>query len=197
MVIAFPIHAEAAIACGELEEAEDLIDWVEESAVRLDRAWAIACAARCRGLLAAARGEEAAAAAAFERALAAHARARSCRFDVARTLLAQGETLRRFKKKRAARGAIEAAIAIFDELDARLWGAKARRELARIGGRKRADGLTETESRVAELVAAGRSNREIANELFVTVRTVETHLTHVYAKLDVRSRTELVRRLSG
>jgi DNA-binding CsgD family transcriptional regulator len=57
--------------------------------------------------------------------------------------------------------------------------------------------LTETERRVAELVAAGHSNKEIASELFVTVRTVETHLTHVYAKLGVHSRTELVSRLSA
>jgi DNA-binding CsgD family transcriptional regulator len=193
----FPIHAEAAIACGELEEAEELLDWIEERAVRLDRAWALACGARCRGLLAAARGDEDGAAAAFERALTEHGRVQYRRFDLARTLLAQGETLRRFKKKRAAREAIEAAIAIFDELGAKLWSAKANRELARVSGRTRSNGLTETERRVTELVAAGRANKEIANELFMTVRTVETHLTHVYAKLGVHSRTELVNRLSA
>jgi DNA-binding CsgD family transcriptional regulator len=195
--IGFPIHAEAAIACGELEEAEELLDWIEERAVRLDRAWALACLARCRGLLAAAHGDEAASVAAFERALTEHDRVQGRRFELARTLLAQGEALRRFKKKRAAREAIEGAIAIFDELGAKLWSAKARRELARVSGRKRANGLTETERRVAELVAAGHSNKEIASELFVTVRTVETHLTHVYAKLGVHSRTELVSRLSA
>jgi DNA-binding CsgD family transcriptional regulator len=122
---------------------------IEERAVRLDRESALACIARCRGLLRAARGDEAGAVAAFERALGA-----------------------------------------------KLWGAKARRELARIGGRTRTDGLTETERRVAELVAVGRANKEIASELFVTVRTVESHLTKVYAKLGVHSRTELVSRLS-
>jgi DNA-binding CsgD family transcriptional regulator len=193
--ISFPVHAEAAIACGELEEAEELLDWIEERAVRLDREWALACVARCRGLLAASRGDEVGAVAAFDRALAEHARVQYRRFELARTLLAQGETLRRFKKKRAAREAIEGAIAIFDELGAKLWSAKARREVARISGRTRAGGLTEMERRVAELVAAGRSNKEIASELFVTVRTVETHLTKVYAKLAVHSRTELVSRL--
>ena len=197
LFLSFPIHAEAAIACGEVEEAEELLDWIEERAVRLDREWALACAARCRGLLAAARGDEAGAVAAFERALAEHSRVQYRRFDLARTLLAQGETLRRFKKKRAAREAIEGAIEVFDELGAKLWSAKARRELARVSGRRGANGLTETERRVAELVAAGRSNKEIASELFVTVRTVESHLTKVYAKLAVHSRTELVSRLSA
>jgi len=191
----FPIYAEAAIACGELDEAEELLDWIEERAVRVDRAWALACAARCHGLLTAAHGDEAAALAAFERALREHARVQYRRFDLARTLLAQGETLRRFRKKRASREAMESAIAIFDELGAKLWSTKARRELARVSGRARTDGLTETEHRVAELVASGRSNKEIAGELFVTVRTVETHLTKIYAKLGVRSRTELVSRL--
>ena len=191
----FPIYAEAAIACGELGEAEELLDWIEERAVRVDRAWALACAARCRGLLASAHGDETGAVAAFERALREHARVQYRRFDLARTLLAQGETLRRFKKKRAARDAIESAIAIFDELGAKLWSAKAKRELARVSGRARSGGLTETERRVAELVASGRSNKEIAGELFVTVRTVETHLTKIYAKLGVHSRTELVSRL--
>lgn len=196
LFVGFPIHTEAAIACGELEEAEELLDWIEERAGRLDREWALACAARCRGLLRAARGDEAGALSAFERALREHGRVQGRRFELARTLLAQGETLRRFKKKRAAREAIETAIAIFDELGAKLWAAKARRELARVSGRKRTDGLTETEGRVAQLVASGRSNKEIATELFVTVRTVETHLTNVYAKLGVHSRTELVSRLS-
>jgi DNA-binding NarL/FixJ family response regulator len=146
--------------------------------------------------LAAARGDEAGAVVAFGRALAEHDRVQGRRFDLARTQLARGEALRRFKKKRAAREAIEAAAAIFDELGAKLWSAKARRELARIGGRTGAPGLTETERRVAALVAAGRSNKEAAGELFVTVRTIETHLTKIYAKLDVRSRTELARRLT-
>ena len=133
----------------------------------------------------------------LERALAEHERVQYRRFDLARTLLAQGETLRRFKRKRAARESIEAAIAIFDELGAALWSAKARRELARISGRRTAEGLTETERRVAELVAAGHSNKQVANELHVTVRTVESNLTKVYAKLGVHSRTELARRLSA
>jgi DNA-binding CsgD family transcriptional regulator len=111
-------------------------------------------------------------------------------------LLAQGETLRRFKKRRAAREAIEAARDLFDELGARLWSAKAGRELARVAGRRRTKGLTETECRVAALVASGRTNKEVASELFLTVHTVEGNLTRIYKKLGVRSRSELARRLS-
>jgi len=191
----FSYEVEAAIALGRLDEAEALLDWIEPRAERLDREWALAYIARCRGLLAAARGDEAAAAAAFERALAEHGRVQYRRFELARTLLAQGETLRRFKKRRAARETIEAARQLFDELGARLWSAKAERELARIAGRRRTGGLTETERRVAALVASGKSNKEVASELFVTVHTVESNLTRIYEKLGVRSRTELARRL--
>jgi DNA-binding CsgD family transcriptional regulator len=195
MLFSFPYEIEAAIALGDFDEADELLDWIEERAVRLDREWAIACIARCRGLLAAARGDEAAATAAFERALQEHERVQYRRFELGRTLLAQGETLRRFKKRRAAREAIESARDLFDELGARLWSAKAGRELARVAGRRRTGGLTETERRVAALVASGKSNKEVASELFVTVHTVESNLTRIYEKLGVRSRTELARRL--
>jgi DNA-binding CsgD family transcriptional regulator len=193
----FPYEIEAAIALGETAEAEELLDSIEPRTEQLDREWALACIARGRGLLAAARGDERAAAAAFERALQEHERVQYRRFELARTLLAQGETLRRFKKRRAAREAIESARDLFDELGARLWSAKAERELARIAGRHRTGGLTETERRVAALVANGRSNKEVASELFVTVHTVESNLTRIYDKLGVRSRTELARRLAG
>lgn len=80
-------------------------------------------------------------------------------------------------------------------MDATIWAAKARGELGRIGGRKREEGLTAAERRVADLVAQGRTNREIAAALFLAERTVASHLTHIYAKLGVHSRTELAHRL--
>jgi DNA-binding CsgD family transcriptional regulator len=197
MLFSFPIEIEAAIAVGEWEEAEELLDWVEERAVRLDREWALACTARCRGLLAAARGDEVGAVASFERALAEHERVQYRRFELARTLLAQGETLRRYKKRRAAREAIGSARDLFDELGAQLWAAKARRELARIGGRAASgSGLTEGERRIAELVAIGKSNKEAAAALFLSVHTVEGALKRIYRKLGVHSRTELAHRLN-
>ena len=196
MLFSFPYEIEAAIAIGELDTAKGLLDWIEPHAVRLDREWALACIARCRGLLAAAHGDEAAAASSFARALAEHERVQYRRFELARTLLAQGETLRRFRKRRLGREAIESARDLFDGLGAGLWSAKASRELARIAGRRRTEGLTETERRVAALVATGKSNKEVASELFVTVHTVESNLTRIYEKLGVRSRTELARHLS-
>ena len=92
---------------------------------------------------------------------------------------------------------LEAALAVFEELGAALWADRARAEIARLGGRrsKDSDELTETERRIAKLAADGRSNREIAGELFVSERTVEANLTRAYRKLRVRSRTELARRL--
>ena len=112
-------------------------------------------------------------------------------FERARTLIVVGTLHRRAKHKAAARAALEEAVEILDQMGARLWAERARAELGRIGGRAAADGLTPTEQRVADLVAEGRSNKEVAGALFVSVRTVEANLTRVYAKLGIRSRGEL------
>jgi DNA-binding NarL/FixJ family response regulator len=103
---------------------------------------------------------------------------------------------RRLKQRAAARATLEQALELFDDLGAALWAEKAAAELARIPGRGRAsDELTETERRVAELVAEGLSNKEVAARLFVSVRAVEANLSKVYAKLGIRSRTQLTSRL--
>lgn len=185
---------EALVAIGRLDDAETLLGIYAEQARRLDRPSALAASYRCRGLLLASCGRTTEAIQAFERALEEHERV-STPFERARTLLALGSTLRRAKKKRAARESIRASLAIFEELGARLWAEKARSELARIGGRAPASGeLTPTEERVATLVAEGRATKEVAAELFMSVKTVEGHLSHIYAKLGVRSRAELARR---
>jgi DNA-binding CsgD family transcriptional regulator len=191
-----PDQIEALIALGRLEEAEAVIDTLERQAAAVDRASALAGAGRCRGLLAAARGDLDAALAALENALLENGRV-SMPFEEARTLLALGATRRRARMKRPARDALGRALAIFEELGARLWAEKARAELARIGGRPPASGkLTETERRIAALAAEGRSNKEIATSLYVTPKTVGTQLSRIYRKVGVRSRTELARRLS-
>ena len=105
-------------------------------------------------------------------------------------------TRRRARQKRPAREAIEQARAGFEELGAEGWAERARGELGAIGGRTRSEGLTPAERRVADLVANGRTNAEVAATLFLAERTVASHLTHVYAKLGVRSRTELARKLA-
>ena len=150
-------------------------------------------AARCRGLLSAAEGSLADATAAFEASLTAAA---AFPLERGRTLLCLGVVRRQSQQKRAAREALEQALAIFEELGALLWAETAHAELRRISGRARAsEELTETERRVAELAARGRTNREIAAELFMGMSTVEAHLSHVYRKLGVR-RAELAGRIS-
>jgi DNA-binding CsgD family transcriptional regulator len=120
------------------------------------------------------------------------------RFDHARTLLGLGRAQRRLRKWGGARESLERAAAEFDGMGSPGWAEQARAELARVGGRPpRTTGeLTPAERRVAELAAEGLANKEIARSLFVTVRTVEVHLKHVYAKLGIHSRTQLARRLS-
>jgi DNA-binding CsgD family transcriptional regulator len=113
-------------------------------------------------------------------------------FELGRTLLAQGQLRRRAKQKRAARESLQEALQIFGRLGASLWAERAAAELARIGLRPPAPlGLTPTEMRVAELAAAGHTNREIAQVLFPSVHTVEDNLRRIYGKLGLRSRTEL------
>jgi DNA-binding CsgD family transcriptional regulator/exonuclease VII small subunit len=193
----FPDQVEALVSLGQIDEAEPLVDRLEREGNALDRPWAVAVAARCRGLIAAARRDLAGAEVALERAIEQH-REVPQPFDLARTLLALGEVQRRAKRRRAARETLKQALAIFDELVASLWSERARNEIARIGGRAPAgDELTPSERRIAELVADGKTNKEVAAILVVTDRTVESVLTQVYRKLDVRSRTELARKLAA
>jgi len=186
-----PDAIEALIALGRPDDATALLESLERSTAALGGAWASATAARCRGLLLAARGDTERAARTLEAALE-HRERLAQPFEHGRTLLALGATQRRRKQKRAARAALEEARGVFDALPAPLWASKARAELARLGGRPATRWeLTETEQRVAELVAAGRTNREVADALFISVKTVEWNLSKIYRKLGVRSRTEL------
>jgi len=191
-----PDEIEALISLGRLEEADTLLSRLEQRARRLKRTSALAASRRCRGLLTAARGDFASAVSVLEGSLAEHERV-PMPFGRARTLLALGEVLRRAKQKRAARESLQASVASFEELGAELWATKARSELARIGGRAPAsEELTPTERRVAELVAEGLPTKAVAAELFVSVKTVEGHLSRIYAKLGVRSRAELAAKFS-
>lgn len=184
---------EALAQLGELDAASGLVDELEQRGMRLNRPPLVGMANRYRGLIRAARGDLDGAAEPIEQALAIFGN--GLPFERARTLLVLGEVRRRGKQKRASREALGEALALFERVGAPLWVAKANAELARIGGRTTIGGLTATERRVAGLVAEGRSNKEVAAELFVSVRAVESNLSKVYAKLGVRSRTELARRL--
>jgi DNA-binding CsgD family transcriptional regulator len=185
-------HVEVLIELGRFDDATGVLEWLEERGRALDRPWALAVAARYRGLLAAARGDFAAALDSLDDALKHHERL-PMPFELGRTLLVQGTIRRRARRKRPAREALEQAVEIFEELGAPLWTARARGELERVGGVATGPtGLTPTERRVAELVAGGKTNREVADALFISVKTVEANLSRVFHKLGVSSRREVM-----
>jgi DNA-binding CsgD family transcriptional regulator len=193
-----PVWADAIetlIAVGELEHARLYLGRYERHSERLASPSALAGASRCRGLVVAAEGDLDAGLQTLERSLANPEGIPP--LERGRTLLSLGTLRRQAMQKKAAREALDQALAIFEELGARLWADKARAELARISGR-RAEGeeLTETETRVATLAAQGASNKQIASALFMGVSTVESHLSHVYRKLGIRSRAGLGARLA-
>jgi DNA-binding CsgD family transcriptional regulator len=186
-------HVELHLESGRLDDATELLDRWAADASRTGREVVLAHVTRSRGLVAAARGDVVRAIELLERAVVEHD-AVGDPFGGARAQLALGAVRRRARQKAAARRATATALEAFEALGASCWVERARAELGRIGGRRRVQGLTTAESRVAALVAQGRTNREIAAALFLGERTVATHLTHVYAKLGVRSRTELASR---
>jgi DNA-binding CsgD family transcriptional regulator len=121
----------------------------------------------------------------------------------ARSLVAFGEALRRAGERRAAREPLAEALELATRCGAQPLAVRAREELVTAGARPRrewrtgVEALTPTELRVVRLAAAGRSNREIAHELYVTLKTVEGHLSRAYAKLGIEGRSGLSRALGG
>ncbi len=187
-----PDLVEALLAAGEAEQAAAVGGELGRISSGLDRPWVRALAARCQAVLAEARGEETLAGEAFERALHEHA-LQDRPLDRARTLLAYGMLHRRQRHKLSARKLLESALELFEGAEASQWAERSRVELGRIGGRRAAPAgvLSATESEIARLVAAGRTNREVAAALHLSARTVEWNLSKLYRKLGVRSRTEL------
>ncbi len=185
-----PDQIEALLALGESDEPRRLLAVHEARALAVNDRWALATSDRCRGLLLANEGALADAAAALEQALQRH-QGIEMPFDLARTLLVKGTIERRAKRRREARSSLHSALELFDRLGTPAWAEKTRAELQRIGGRPGPSGLTPAEERIALLVAQGKTNREVAQELFVVEKTVETTLSRVYRKLGVRSRSEL------
>jgi DNA-binding CsgD family transcriptional regulator len=189
-------YEEVLLELGRIDEAVRVVDVWEADAGRLGREWVLAQVVRCRGLIAAAQGDVGRATILLEKAVAQHEEIGDP-FGRARALLALGTVRRRARMKRAARDATTAALSGFEQLGATTWVGRALAELGSIGGRMHQEGLTAAERRVAALVAEGRTNREVAAALFLAERTVASHLTHIYAKLGVRSRTELARELNA
>jgi DNA-binding CsgD family transcriptional regulator len=182
---------ETLIALGELDTARAYLEQLESKAQRLASPLALEVVARGAGLLAAAGGDLGGGLAVLESVVAANPDP-AWPFERARTLLSLGVVRRQAQRKRDARGALEDALAICEALGSKLWAAKVSSELRRVSGRQRASNeLTETEMQVAVLAGQGRSNKEIAAELFMGLSTVEMHLSRVYRKLGLRSRTGL------
>jgi DNA-binding CsgD family transcriptional regulator len=194
VMTAAPDLIDAALRAGDPERAAEALErfaaWAPISRARSVHGML----ARCRATLA--EGDEAAPL--FEEALELHAR-ETPPYERARTQLAYGERLRRDRHKRGARAQLRAALETFEGLGADLWAERARGELNATGesARKRdastIDDLTPQELRIAQLVAAGASNRDAAAQLFVSPKTVEYHLRKVFLKLGLSSRVELAR----
>ena len=189
-----PDEIEALVGLGEIDLARSFTQQLEDLGKYLKRPWAMATAARCRAHLASADGDLEGALAVCDQALLEHERL-PMPFELGRTLLIKGMIERRARHRPTARAELGRALGIFEHLGAPLWAEKARSELSKVGARAPADGLTETERRVAAQIAQGRTNREIAAAMFVTQNTVQTHLRHIFQRLGVRSRTELATRL--
>jgi DNA-binding CsgD family transcriptional regulator len=179
------------------DDARRVADELSAAAASKDQPWSLARAARCEGLLA----DDSTFANLFEQALDHHARTPDI-FETARTHLAYGQRLRRARQRVLARTQLRLAVGIFEQLDARPWTDLAASELAATGetlSRRKPDTideLTPRELQIALLLADGRTTREAAAALFLSPKTVEYHLRHVYMKLGINSREQLAQQFS-
>jgi len=187
--------AEAYASVGRLEDAGRIAARLREIGARLNRPALTGDAARIDALAAAAAGDLGTAASARE-AVEAHARS-PLRVELARSLLVLGRIERRRRARRQARAALQRASTLAGEMGHRPLQAEIGRELPRITAARSGDELTDAEQRVAEQIAAGATNKDAAAALFISVRTVETHVAAIYRKLGVRTRSQLRHTLSA
>jgi DNA-binding CsgD family transcriptional regulator len=195
---AFPVlpnAVEALALTGDVERARALLERLEGEAAATRSAWATAAAERSRGVLFLAGGDAEAALAPLQNADEELGRL-GHRPDAARAALARGRALLRLGQRSLAAETLADSRARFAGMGAALWEARAAEELERAAPGRAAGELTAAEQRVAALVAEGLKNREIGQTLFMSVATVEAHLTRIYRKLGIRSRSELVRAMS-
>jgi DNA-binding CsgD family transcriptional regulator len=183
---------EACVGAGDLVTAATAMARLADRHRRLPRPWTTLGLARGRVLVDGATGADTASAVREAVAARESVPADVLPLDRARCLLVVGVAHRRSRRKREAREALAAAAGEFDALGALAFAERARTELERVV--VRAAGpleLTATEQRVARLAARGRTNRAIADELFISPKTVEANLARVYRKLGISSRAEL------
>ena len=193
---------EALIAVGEIAQATSQLEQFTRQATQARSAWGSATALRCRGLLLLARDDKQRAIDALTHAVT-RSRSQPDPMEAVRTCLALGQALRHDRRRVQARPLLQEAIDLSAAIGAAGWHAKAVAELARCGrtsvspsgvhaGRTVAGGpLTPMQMTIAELVASGKGNRQIAAQLYISQKTVEAHLSAIYRQLGLRNRTEL------
>lgn len=192
-----PDWIEACVGSGDLDLARTVLDRLAARHARLARPWTTLGLARARALLDGAAGNDPAKALADLAAARASVPADVLPLDRARCLLVAGVVARRARRRREAGEALRAAAEEFAVLGAAAFERRARAELDRIGGRSSAPlELSATEERVARLAASGKTNRMIAEQLFLSPKTVEANLARVYRKLGISSRAELGARMA-
>ena len=193
-----PELAEAYTRLGRDDEAREVAAAFTAAALAKGQPWPLARALRSQGLLAA----DADFPALFDQAIRQHAQTLDA-FETARTLLAYGERLRRARNRVLAREQLRAALDSFEHRGAGPWADRASAELAATGetrmrrGPGTIDELTPQELQIALALAGGRTTRETAASMFLSPKTVEYHLRHVYQKLGIHSRDELARILAS
>ncbi|HXN39920.1 MAG TPA: LuxR C-terminal-related transcriptional regulator [Solirubrobacteraceae bacterium] len=192
-----PELAEAASRTGDRALLESTLDWLSERTRVIRSEWAIGIEARVRALL-----SEGEIADSLYRESITHLARTRVRLELARTHLLYGEWLRRQRRRLDAREHLRTALDMFTSMGTEAFAGRAERELLATGERARKrtvdtlDQLTPQEEQVARLAATGTTNREIAAQLFITQSTVEYHLRKAFRKLEVKSRTQLARRIS-
>ncbi len=191
-----PFHAELLVELGHLDRAREALARLEHRGRTFPRTWIDVTLPRTQAIVLAAEGDLRGALEALE-SLDLDTGAR-LPLEAGWTWLTKGRLHRRAKQRRAAAAAFAQAAAIFERLGAVAWAGRARSELDVVRPRRRApDELTATQLRVAELAAAGITNREIARAVFMSEKTVEAHITRVYRKLGIHSRAELGAWMAG
>jgi DNA-binding CsgD family transcriptional regulator len=185
-----PDTVETAARADRLEDVAAHVDRFQDWAEQYRSPEALALLARCMGLV-----DESSAEKHFARATDLAPALSS--FDAARTELVYGEWLRRRRRRIDARRHLRSALECFARLGMAPWEARARSELRASGETARRrdpstlDQLTPQELQIARLVAGGRSNPEVAAQLFLSPRTIDYHLRKVFSKLDIASRADL------
>ncbi len=191
--LAAPHFVEAAARCGQRTRAQGALRSFEAWAASSGSTTRLALAHRCHGLVA---DSDTVAEEHFREALRLH-RDDNATLEMAKTEYFFARRLRRARRPSAARGLLRDALAIFQQFEARPWADRATAELRAAGDSVRPAALpkgtelTAQQTRISGLVARGATNREIADLLVLSTRTVEYHLRNIFTRLGVRSRVEL------